>query len=401
VEDRFGPYTVFECLGAGGMATVHRASIELEDDETREVALKRLLPQLAADKRFIDDFIREGKLAAQLQHPNIVRILELGRIGKTYFIAMDLVRGRSLMTLLRKAYQKRTPAPIGVIIALMLEVCDALEHAHDAQIVHRDLTPSNLIVTDEGHLKIIDFGVAKALVGNLQTSSGLAKGKLGYMSWEAIGGKKLDTRADIFSAGVVMWELIATKRLFMGTNEIEIFNQIRDPNIQRPSAFNKECPADLDEIVLKALAHHKEDRWSSAGEMRDAIADVRRFHRGDASAAAVADWVAALRDDAAKTRRLESEGENTEIHIDAEDMFDESSMPGDDGDELAIGSQRGAAPVYPAARSESGPLHFGARGSDVQTYDDTMDEPAEDTADSAPKFKEVDTIVSQYVPRKS
>src|ERR1051325_2723607 len=107
VEERFGPYTVFECLGAGGMATVHRASIELEDDQLREVALKRLLPQLAADKRFIDDFIREGKLAAQLKHPNIVRILELGRIGRTYFIAMDLVRGRSLMSLMRKAYTKR------------------------------------------------------------------------------------------------------------------------------------------------------------------------------------------------------------------------------------------------------------------------------------------------------
>jgi serine/threonine protein kinase len=384
------------------MATVHRASIELEDDETREVALKRLLPQLAADKRFIDDFIREGKLAAQLQHPNIVRILELGRIGKTYFIAMDLVCGRSLMTLLRKAYTKRMPAPIGVVIALMHELCDALEHAHDAQIVHRDLTPSNLIVDDYGHLKIIDFGVAKALVGNLQTSSGLAKGKLGYMSMEAIGGKKLDTRADIFSTGVVMWELIATKRLFMGTSEIEIINQIRDANIQRPSVYNKECPTDLDEIVLKALERHKEDRWSSAGEMRDALADVRRFLRGDASPAAVVAWVDALRGETTRAhQRPESEGENTEIHLEAEDMFDESSMPGGDGDELAIGSQRGAPPVFPAARSESGPLHFGAKGSDMQTYDDTMDEPVEDTADSAPKFKEVDTIVSQYVPRKS
>jgi serine/threonine protein kinase len=387
VADRFGPYTVFECLGAGGMATVHRASIELEDDETREVALKRLLPQLAADKRFIDDFIREGKLAAQLQHPNIVRILELGRIGKTYFIAMDLVRGRSLMSLMRRAYQKKNPAPIGVVLGLMRELCDALEHAHDAQIVHRDLSPANLIVTDEGHLKIIDFGVAKALVGNLQTSSGLAKGKLGYMSMEAIGGKKLDTRADIFSTGVVMWELIATKRLFKGTNEIEIINQIRDSEVPPPSTYNRECPTDLDDIVLKALERHKEDRWSSAGEMRDALDDIRRFHRGDTSAHAVVDWIAQLRGETVRGARIESESESTAVHLSEDDVFDldGSSVPGGQGDELAIGSQRGAPPAY-------------AKGSDIQTFDDTMDE---DTSDSAPKFKEVDTIVSQYTPRKS
>ena len=384
-SERFGAYTVYECLGAGGMATVHRASIELEDDETREVALKRLLPQFAEDKRFVEDFIREGKLAAELQHPNIVRILELGRIGRTYFIAMDLVRGRVLMSVMRRAFVQRKPAPIGVVVALMSELCDALEHAHDAQIVHRDLTPSNLIVTDDGHLKIIDFGVAKALVGNLQTSSGLAKGKLGYMSMEAIGGKKLDTRADIFSTGVVSWELIATKRLFKGTNEIEIINQLRDGDVQKPSIYNRECPADLDEIVLKALERDREERWSSAGEMRDALDDVRRFHHGESSAQAVMNWISDLRGDTVKGR-MESEAESTVVGAETDDIFvgDGSSAPGGEGDELAIGSQRGAAPIY-------------ARGSDVQTFDDTVDE---DTADSAPKFKEVDTIVSNIQPPK-
>jgi len=320
-SERFGAYTVYECLGAGGMATVHRASIELENDETREVALKRLLPQYATDKRFVDDFIREAKLAAELQHPNIVRVLELGRIGRTYFIAMDLVRGRPLMALMRKAFVKRMPAPIGVVIHMMTELLDALEHAHDAQIVHRDLTPSNLIITDNGHIKIIDFGVAKALVGNLQTSSGLAKGKLGYMSNEAIGGKQLDTRADIFSAGVVMWELLTTMRLFKGENEYEVIVQIREGLVSAPSQHNPDCPRALDDIVLQALAKSREDRWSSAGEMRDAIYELHRDC--PASAHEVMLWMQRLR--AADRHHPVAEPESTEVQLSTNDLFAEGS----------------------------------------------------------------------------
>lgn len=339
--DRFGPYVVYECIGAGGMATVHRATLELETDELREVALKRLLPQLAADKRFVEDFIREGKLSAQLQHPNIVRTLEVGRIGRTYFIAMDLVRGQPLMSLMRKAYQRRQPAPIGVVIGIMTEVLDALEHAHDAQIVHRDLTPSNLIITDEGHIKIIDFGVAKALVGNLQTSSGLAKGKLGYMSIEAIGGKQLDTRADIFSAGVVMWELIATKRLYKGENDFQVLTQIRDGRVYPPSTHNPDCPRDLDAIVLRALARHREDRWQSAGEMRDAINEVRQLFTGDTSTDAVRTWVSRVQD------HPWDESENTVV---GEDL----------SNSMSFGSVSGAF----------------AQGSDhAATYDEPIEEP--------------------------
>jgi serine/threonine-protein kinase len=175
--------------------------------------------------------------------------------------------------------------------------------------------------------------------------------------------------------------------LFKGTNEIEIINQIRDGLVPPPSTYNKDCPTDLDDIVLKALERDKEERWSSAGEMRDALDDLRRFHRGDTSADTVAAWVDELRGETVRGQRIESESENTVMHLSEEDVYDldGSSVPGGEGDELAIGSQRGAPPVY-------------AKGSDIQTFDDTMDE---DTADSAPKFKDVDTIVSQYTPRKS
>lgn len=257
------------------MAIVHRASIELEDGDVYEVALKRLLPQFADDKRFVEDLIREGKLAAQLDHPNIVRILELGRIGRTYFIAMDLVRGRSLMALLQKSVQKAMRPPVGVVCALMIEALDALDHAHAAQIVHRDLTPSNLIITDQGHVKVIDFGVAKALVGALQTQSGLAKGKLGYMALEALSGKHVDPRADVFSAGVVAWELIALQRLYYAENDIEVMNAISAGTVDPPSRFNPECPPLLDAIVLRALQRSRESRWESAAEMAEALGELR------------------------------------------------------------------------------------------------------------------------------
>lgn len=350
------------------MATVHRAEIELENDELREVALKRLLPQFADDKRFVDDLIREGKLAAQLEHPNIVRILELGRIGRTYFIAMDLVRGQPLMTLLRKAHQKRLRPPIAIVLALMSEMLDALDHAHAAQIVHRDLTPSNLIVTDEGHLKIIDFGVAKALAGSLQTSSGLAKGKLGYMSMEAISGKQVDTRADIFSAGVVMWELTAMKRLFKGTTDIELVNAIRVQTIEPPSRHNPECPTELDELIMRALKKPRNERWDSAGDMIDVLADLRRDY--PATARNVVDWMRELRADTTPVAmHLDSEGEHTDVGS-ASDLFAEAERP-----ELA-------------------------HGSDAGTYDDL--EAEIEVVSSAPKFMDSDTVVSvsAFPPRK-
>jgi eukaryotic-like serine/threonine-protein kinase len=352
------------------MATVHRASIELEDGEVFEVALKRLLPQFHDDKRFVEDLIREGKLAAQLDHPNIVRILELGRIGRTYFIAMDLVRGRSLMSLLQKSVQKGVRPPIGVVCALMFEALDALDHAHAAQIVHRDLTPSNLIVTDQGHLKIIDFGVAKALVGTLQTQSGLAKGKLGYMALEALSGKHVDTRADVFSAGVVTWELIALRRLFHGDNDIEVMNAVSTGVVEPPSRFNVDCPPLLDAIVMRALNRSREERWESAGEMAEALGELRAHY--PATERDILQWVDDLFSDT-----------DAEMQPFA---YEESS-----GYRVAYGYDTGTyddveiVPLAPDANSK--------------TYDDIGD-PTDgpDTANSA--FLEMDTVISTYLDRK-
>ena len=294
--DRFGPYLVLECLGAGGMATVHRAQISIGAGVVKEIALKRLLPQLADDRMFVEDFIREAKLAAQLDHPNIVHILELGEIEGTYYIAMELVRGASLAALMKRVYATKLSAPVGVVVALLSELCDALAYASAGRgiygqplhIVHRDLTPSNLIVTDDGRLKIIDFGVAKALSGKFMTNTGMIKGKLGYMSPEAISGAPLDARTDLFSLGVVAWELLSGRRLFRGVNEYEVIMRIHGGDIPPPSSHNASCPEALDEIVLRALARPRDERWASAAELREALDELRRSY-GD-GATQVARW---------------------------------------------------------------------------------------------------------------
>ena len=335
--DRFGPYVVHECLGTGGMATVHRATLELEDGGTCDVALKRLLPQLADDRKLVDDFIREARLASQLVHPNIVRILEAGRIQKTYFIAMELVEGESLVGLLRRVHTQRRSTPIGVVLGLGIELCDALDYAHEGtndegeamKVVHRDLSPANLLITDDGHLKVIDFGVAKALAGQLQTNSGLAKGKLGYMSVEAISGKNVDERTDIFSAGVVMWEMLTNRRLFSGKDELAIIQQVRTARIDPPSLHNMNCPIELDDIVVKALGRYREDRWPSAGEMRLALDEVRRYYGAHATPAGVSRWKRKLRrESSVRFARQQDVEEPTATRLDTGDLeeFDDDAL---------------------------------------------------------------------------
>src|SRR3954465_13117969 len=220
--DRFGPYEVYERLGLGGMAMVHRAKKHGIEGFERSVALKRMLSHLAEDASFVESFIREAKVASLLQHPNIAQVYDFGRIGGVYYIAMELVSGFDVRKLLRYANKANESIPLPVVLSILGELCDALEYAHGfvdergvpLNIVHRDISPSNLIVAHTGHVKVIDFGIAKASSRQLHTESGLVKGKLGYMSPEAALGMQLTPVADIFSVGVVAWELVTASPLF-------------------------------------------------------------------------------------------------------------------------------------------------------------------------------------------
>jgi serine/threonine protein kinase len=298
-QEVFGPYLVHERLGVGGMATVHRAMERGIEGFERIVALKRLLPHLAEDASFVKAFVREAKLASLLQHANIVQLFELGRVGTQYFISMEYIDGRDIRQVLRQARRVSGPPTINVTIALLIQLCDALEYAHtrmDAAgeplgLVHRDVSPSNLLVTRSGHLKVIDFGIAKAQSSQLRTATGRVKGKLAYMAPEAIAGKDLDARSDIFSAGVIAHELLTARPLFASKNEYQTIVNVQKAEILPPSAFNQAVPPELDHVVLRALARDREQRYGSAAQMRDDLHAIRIRYQLSATNREVQTWL--------------------------------------------------------------------------------------------------------------
>ena len=299
-EEQFGPYLVYERLGVGGMATVHRALEQGADGFARTVALKRLLPHLAEDASFIKSFVREAKLASMLSHVNIVQIYELGRVGTEYFISMEYIDGRDVRRILRHARKVTGAPPIHITVGLMLQLCDALDYAHSRVdedghplgLVHRDISPSNLIVTSGGHLKIIDFGIAKAQSSQLRTQTGRVKGKLAYMAPEAISGSRdLDARSDIWATGVILHELLTARPLFASKNEYQTLLKVQKGDILPPSTFNQACPPELDAIVFRALARDPNERFANANELREELLEVKKKYALQTGVRDVAGWI--------------------------------------------------------------------------------------------------------------
>ena len=298
-DEQFGPYLVYERLGVGGMATVHRALERGIEGFERIVALKRLLPHLAEDATFIKAFVREAKLASLLHHINVVQIYELGRVGTEYFISMEYIDGRDIRRILRHARKVTGPPPLHVTVGLLTQLCDALDYAHHKTdedghplgLVHRDVSPSNLLVTSQGHLKVIDFGIAKAQSSQLRTQTGRVKGKLAYMAPEAIAGRELDARSDLFAAGVIAHELLTARPLFASKNEYQTLLKVQRGDILPPSTFNQACMPEMDAIVMKALARDPDDRYASAAALREDLAALRRKQKLNCSFRDVAQWI--------------------------------------------------------------------------------------------------------------
>jgi serine/threonine protein kinase len=273
---RFGKYTLINRIAVGGMAEIFLARQEGVEGFEKTICIKRIRPHLSSQVSFVRMFLNEAKLAAQLNHPNIVQIYDLGRIGESYFIAMEYISGRDMSRVIPKAEKQSIPFPLVYALKIVSNICEGLYFAHNRtdaygkalNIVHRDITPENCMVSFNGTVKVLDFGIAKATSQIEQTRAGEIKGKLSYMSPEQCMGKPLDHRSDIFSLGVVAYEWVTGYKLFTGENEMAILKAIIDGKIYPPSYFKEDVPEPVERILMKALEKDREKRYQSAWELQ-------------------------------------------------------------------------------------------------------------------------------------
>ncbi len=280
--EAFGRYILLDRINVGGMAEVFRGKMAGVEGFERMVALKRILPNIAADPDFIEMFVDEAKLAVQLQHANIAQVYELGMENDQYFIAMEYVSGVDLRTMWDRARNRNRLLPIAMSCHIMQKACEGLDAAHrkkddmgvDISLVHRDVSPQNILVSFDGEAKIIDFGIARAANKVSKTQAGVLKGKFGYMSPEQVRGQDLDNRSDIFACGVVLYEMLVGDRLFLGESDFSTLEKVRNVEMVPPTRLNKNLSPQLERIVMKALAKGPEDRYRWAAEMAE---DLQRY----------------------------------------------------------------------------------------------------------------------------
>jgi serine/threonine protein kinase len=273
----FGKYTLLERISHGGMAEVFRAKTQGTAGFERVVAIKLLLPQIANDADFVTMLIDEAKIAGQLSHANIAQIFDLGQVEGRYFIVQEYVPGRDLRAILHHLDDHHQRLGVAQSCHIILKICEALDYAHNKRdgagqplnLVHRDISPQNVIVSHEGEVKLIDFGIVKAEGRATRTLAGLVKGKFAYMSPEQIRGLPVDRRSDVFACGILLHELLTGQPLFKRGSEFETLQRARSAEIEPPSRQNGEVPPELDGIVLRALARHVDDRYQTAIALRD------------------------------------------------------------------------------------------------------------------------------------
>ncbi len=277
----FGNYEILEKLASGGMASVFLAKRRGLHGFEKIVAIKKILEHLADNEEFLDMFVNEAKLAAQLTHQNIVQIFELGKIGSSFFMVMEYVKGKDLRHIIKACYAKKINIPL-LSLEIIRQVCSGLDYAHRKRdlnnvplnIVHRDISPQNILVTYEGEVKVVDFGIAKAAIQNESTRAGVLKGKVSYMSPEQAWGKLVDHRSDIFSTGIILYELITGKKCFKGATPLETLEFVREANYTPPLEINPKIPEDICKIIKKSMAKNTLDRYQYCSEMKD---DIERF----------------------------------------------------------------------------------------------------------------------------
>jgi len=289
MAEQFGRYELLRRIGAGGMAEVYKAKTFGPEGFVKEVVIKRILPAFNEDPDFVEMFINEARLAARLQHTNIVQIFDFNQVDGVYYIAMEWVEGADLRRIINRSRRRSRPIPVRAAVHVGVETLKGLHYASTRteegkplNLVHRDISPHNLLVSFAGEVKITDFGIAKVAALASSTRSGMLKGKLGYMSPEQAAGAVLDARSDIFSLGIVLWELLAGRRLYQGDSEGELFAQVKRAEVPPPRTLRDEIDEGLERALMRMLATDRDERFASAAE---ALEELSRHAAGGDSLA--------------------------------------------------------------------------------------------------------------------
>jgi len=274
-------YTITERVDQGGMAEVFRGVAESLQGFKKNVAIKRILPDLIKNKKFVKMFLDEARLSLYLQHANIVQVFDIGQTENSYFLVMEFVDGANLKALLQRLKQRGRRMEIAHAIYILLECCKGLNYAHHLEnpengeplhLVHRDISPPNILVSKMGEVKLVDFGLAKANSQLESTDPGVVKGKFSYLSPEAASGLEVDHRADVFAVGILLWEMFTGRRLFYGESDYQTVELVRQARIPSLAALNPDIEPELEGIVRKALARNPDERYQTAADLGDALA---------------------------------------------------------------------------------------------------------------------------------
>jgi serine/threonine-protein kinase len=281
-------YRITERVAAGGMAEVFRGVAESMQGFKKNIAIKRILPALTKNKKFVAMFLDEARLSLVLQHANIVQVFDIAHTDDTYFIVMEYVDGVDLKALMEWRRKINRRIPIAHSLYMIMEICKGLSYAHELLnpdtskplgIVHRDISPPNVLISKQGEVKVVDFGLAKATSQIETTDPGVVKGKMSYLSPEAARGEEVDPASDIFAVGILLYEMLTGKRLFYGETDYQTVELVRNAKIPPIKPQNPQVEPELEDIVRKALARRKEDRYQSATDLQDALAQYS-YSRG-------------------------------------------------------------------------------------------------------------------------
>ncbi len=278
MKENFGKYTLLDRIAVGGMAEVFRAKLTGDKGFEKLIVVKKMLPQMAEDPEMVSHFIDEAKLAALLQHENIIHVYDFGETQGSYFIAMEYLFGKDLKSVFSKSSQINSPISLENSLMIASKICEGLEYAHNLKdlhgaslnIIHRDISPQNIFITFDGKVKVIDFGIAKTTTQTSKTQVGIIKGKVAYMSPEQAEGKSIDRRSDIFAAGIIFYEMITGKEMYSG-DTMEVFNKAINAKYELPEDIAPGLPSTIYDILHRALNKNMNERYQSCREM---MADI-------------------------------------------------------------------------------------------------------------------------------